>query len=67
MPSLVKNLDPLVEMVGMADARLSREPRRMENSMFVWRPGLMAKTVEMGEGDESVLLSTSGPTAERQY
>jgi hypothetical protein len=65
LPSLVKNLEPLVEMVGMAETRLSREPRRMESSMFVWRPGLRPR--EIGEGGESVLWSTNGRTAERQY
>jgi hypothetical protein len=36
LPSLVKNLEPLVEMVGMAETRPNRKAKRMESSMFEW-------------------------------
>ena len=52
-------MEPLVEMVGMAETRLSREPRRMESSMFGVAVGVMAKGNARG--------STSGCTAEKQY
>ena len=59
MPSLVKNLEPLVEMVGMAETRLINKPNRMESSMFGVAVGVMAKGNARG--------STSGRTAEKQY
>ena len=59
LPSLVKNLEPLVEMVGMAETRLINKPNRMESSMFGVAVGVMAKGNARG--------STSGRTAEKQY
>jgi hypothetical protein len=34
LPSLVKNLEPLVEMVGMAETMPNRKLKRMESSML---------------------------------
>ena len=55
----MKNLEPLVEMVGMAETRLINKPNRMESSMFGVAVGVMAKGNARG--------STSGCTAEKQY
>jgi hypothetical protein len=59
LPSLVKNLEPLVEMVGMAETRPSRKPKRMGSNMVWVLVEVMAKRDAEG--------STNGRTAERQY